>query len=720
MRRSSDKKRLGLAEQTMIGFALGAGLGVFLGEYAGPLGLVGDVWIRLLQMAILPYIILSLISAIGGLTYSDAGLIAGRAGIVMLVVWLVALAVVWLVALTFPITQTASFFSVGMLDAPAKIDFLELYIPSNPFHSMANNIVPAVVLFSLAVGVAMIGVENRERVLPAINVAVDALTRVTMAFVKLTPIGVFAITAAAVGTMAIEDLGRLQVYFGAFIVGSLLITLWFLPVLVAIATPIKYRELLGTCRDTLVTAFGTGNLYVCLPLIVKNCETLLAKHIESDRANKTVDALVPIGFAFPHAGKIMTLLFVLFAAWFAGIDLTPASHATLVVSGLFSVFASTHVAIPFLLDSVRVPVDMYQLYLTTGIINARFAAMAAAMSLLAFSLIASVAVEGQSRIALRRIVGVVLASIVVVGIAITLARNTFETFVTDAYDKDEVIAGMQILADPAPAIVRTESVIVEPDSVVSPVLERVRAGGALRVGYGPGRLPWSYFNAAGDLVGFDVEAAHLIAEDIGASLEFVPMDIERFDEQLNQGQIDIAMSGLLMSPYRLEQVRFVPYVEQTFGIVMPDERRNEFDTVQEVVSRSGLAVALVGDEFFRQRLVDRLPDARVTLLDSVDEFTAQRGEYDIMITTAESGSAWTLLHPEYAVVVPSDMQLRLPTGYAVAVDQEELARFLSGWVTLHQANGRLDGLYDHWVLGVDAKPRQPRWSVIRDVLGWVE
>jgi Na+/H+-dicarboxylate symporter len=90
--RPSDKKRLGLAEQTMIGFALGAGVGVFLGEYAGPLGLIGDVWIRLLQMAILPYIVLSLISAIGGLTYSDARLIAGRAGIVMLGVWIVAIA----------------------------------------------------------------------------------------------------------------------------------------------------------------------------------------------------------------------------------------------------------------------------------------------------------------------------------------------------------------------------------------------------------------------------------------------------------------------------------------------------------------------------------------------------------------------------------------------------------------------------------------------------
>lgn len=704
----------------MIGFALGAGVGVFLGEYAGPLGLIGDVWIRLLQMAILPYIVLSLISAIGGLTYSDARLIAGRAGIVMLGVWIVAIAVVWLVAFTFPVTQTASFFSVGMLESPTAVDFRELYIPTNPFHSMANNVVPAVVLFSLLVGAAMIGVENKERVLPAINVGVDALTRVTMVFVKLTPIGVFALTAAAAGTMAIEDLGRLQVYFGAFIVGSLLITLWFLPVLVAIATPIHYREFLGTCRDTLVTALGTGNLYVCLPLIVKNCETLLAKHIESDRAEKTVDALVPIGFAFPHAGKIMTLLFVLFAAWFVGVDLTPTSHATLVISGVFSVFASTHVAIPFLLDSVRVPADMYQLYLTTGIINARFAAMAAAMSLLAFSLIASVAVEGQARVVLRRVVAFGLASIVVVGITVTLARNGFQTFVTDAYDKDEVIAGMQILADPAPAVVRTALTPVQPDSIVSPVLDRIRGGDVLRVGYVAGRLPWSFFNGAGDLVGFDVEAAHLIAKDIDASLEFVPMDIERFDEQLNQGQIDIAMSGLMMSPYRLEQVRFVPYVEQTIGFVMPDERRNEFDSVKELVSHSGLAIALVGDEFFRQRVIRLVPDARVTLLDSVDEFTAQRDEYDLMITTAESGSAWTLLHPEYAVVVPSDLQLRLPAGYAVAADQEELARFLSGWVTLNQANGWLDGLYDHWVLGVDAKPRQPRWSVIRDVLGWVE
>lgn len=717
--RPSDKKRLGLAEQTMIGFALGAGVGLFLGEYAGPIGVIGDVWIRLLQMAILPYIVLSLISAIGGLTYSDARLIAGRAGIVMLGVWIVAIAVVWLVAFAFPVTQTASFFSVGMLESPTAIDFRELYIPTNPFHSMANNVVPAVVLFSLLVGAALIGVENKERVLPAINVGVDALTRVTMVFVKLTPIGVFALTAAAAGTMAIEDLGRLQVYFGAFILGSLLITLWFLPVLVAIATPIHYREFLGTCRDTLVTAFGTGNLYVCLPLIVKNCETLLAKHIESDRAEKTVDALVPIGFAFPHAGKIMTLLFVLFAAWFVGVDLTLTSHASLVISGVFSVFASTHVAIPFLLDSIRVPVDMYQLYLTTGIINARFAAMAAAMSLLAFSLIASVAVEKQTRVTLKRVVSLAIASVVVVGIALALARNTFETFVTDAYDKDEVIAGMQILSDPAPAVIQTEAMVLEPDSIVRPVLERVRGGDPLRVGYGPGRLPWSYFNAAGELVGFDIEAAHLIAKDIGASLEFVPMDIEHFDEQLNQGQIDIAMSGLLMSPSRLEHVRFIPYVEQTFGLVMPDERRSEFDTVRKVTSRSGLVVALVGDEFFRRRLVDRLTDARVTLLDSVDEFTARRDEYDLMITTAESGSAWTLLHPEYAVVVPSDLQLQLPAGYAVAADQEELARFLSGWVTLNRANGRLDGLYDHWVLGIDAEPRQPRWSVIRDVLGWV-
>ena len=50
----------------------------------------------------------------------------------------------------FPPHETASFFSTTLIEEREPFDFLNLYIPSNPFNSLANNIVPAVVLFSVA------------------------------------------------------------------------------------------------------------------------------------------------------------------------------------------------------------------------------------------------------------------------------------------------------------------------------------------------------------------------------------------------------------------------------------------------------------------------------------------------------------------------------------------------------------------------------------------
>ena len=37
-----------------------------------------------------------------------------------------------------------------------------------------------------------------------------------------------------------------------------------------------------------------------------------------------------------------------------------------------------------------------------------------------------------------------------------------------------------------------------------------------------------------------------------------------------------------------------------------------------------------------------------------------------------------------------------------------------------KTNGTIDAAYKHWILGQDAAPRQPRWSIVRDVLHWME
>jgi Na+/H+-dicarboxylate symporter len=53
------------------------------------------------------------------------------------------------------------------------------------------------------------------------------------------------------------------------------------------------------------------------------------------------------------------------------------------------------------------------------------------------------------------------------------------------------------------------------------------------------------------------------------------------------------------------------------------------------------------------------------------------------------------------------------------VDQS-FATFINTWIDLKRKDGTLDTLYRYWILGQNPAGRQRRWSVIRDVLHWVE
>ncbi len=153
-----------------------------------------------------------------------------------------ALAGAFLIPLTFPSVENASFFSSSLVERRPPFDFIDLFIPANPFHSLANSVVPAVVLFSVILGIALIGVEHKERLLDVLKVARDAISRATRLVTRLTPYGLFAIAANAAGTLNVEQLGRLQIYLVAYVAVALLVSLWVLPGLVAALTPIRARE----------------------------------------------------------------------------------------------------------------------------------------------------------------------------------------------------------------------------------------------------------------------------------------------------------------------------------------------------------------------------------------------------------------------------------------------------------------------------------------------
>jgi Na+/H+-dicarboxylate symporter len=125
--------QLSLSTQVALSLLLGLAAGLFFGEDVAFLQDMGRAFILLLQMTVLPYIILALITGLGRLTYQQVATLALRVGAVLVLSWGLAFAAILVMPLAFPVWESAAFFSTSLVETPEPINFITLFIPSNPF-----------------------------------------------------------------------------------------------------------------------------------------------------------------------------------------------------------------------------------------------------------------------------------------------------------------------------------------------------------------------------------------------------------------------------------------------------------------------------------------------------------------------------------------------------------------------------------------------------------
>jgi ABC-type amino acid transport substrate-binding protein len=239
------------------------------------------------------------------------------------------------------------------------------------------------------------------------------------------------------------------------------------------------------------------------------------------------------------------------------------------------------------------------------------------------------------------------------------------------------------------------------------------------VGYLPDSLPFTYFNTKGQLVGFNVEMAHTLARDLGVTLAFVPISREAMAEQLHAGYCDIVMAPVAVTPERAQTVVFsTPYIDQTLAFIVKDHRRNEFNSRAAIRRLQTPRIGVPNVPYYIDKVRRYLPQATLVVLNSAREFFESRGEeLDALVFSAESGSAWSLLYPAYTVAIPQPDVLAVPLAYPMARGDQEWVNFINIWIELKKKDRAIATLYDHWILGKHAVPKQPRWSVLRNVLG---
>ena len=314
--------------------AVGVAVGIAVGERASIVQPVGDLFIRLLMMAVVPLVFFNLLAGITGL---DDPRRLGRVGAKIIGYYLITT----VVALTLGLgamhvlrpgvgMQLRQDVARELGHVPDVTDvFLDL-VPQNIFQAFATGQIAQVVVFAIFLGVAtlLLPDEARHLLRRSYGVLAEVLRKLVGIVLYFAPIGIGALAAATVGRHGAAIFGPLAVFIlGVLSAQAVMVVIYM--TLIAVLTdrsPIDFLKQTGPLYAT--TAATTSSLAsLAVSLDIADRRLRLPRSIYS--------FTLPLGAQLNTDGTaIMLAGVVLFTAQAAGVDFSLASQATIVLIGL--------------------------------------------------------------------------------------------------------------------------------------------------------------------------------------------------------------------------------------------------------------------------------------------------------------------------------------------------------------------------------------------------
>lgn len=313
------KIRMGLTTQIFLGLLLGACFGYFLPEVGSQLKPLGDAFIRMIKMIVVPLIFSTLIVGIAGTgDFKKLGRLGGKAIIWFEVASCLALIVGLVVVNILQPGVGVSLPSIGAAagaNAAATAESFSIsmhllnIIPTNIVEACAKSDMLQIIFFSCFFGVAVahIGEEKGKLIVDVCRCVCEAMFKVTHYVMLFAPIGIFAMISYTVGTFGLEmliPLGKLvfSLYF------AIIVFLCILALIASVITKLNFWHIFKVLREPLLLGYSTASSEAALPLAMKCLERLgLPKQV--------ITFVMPTGYSFNLDGSTLySSLAVIFLA----------------------------------------------------------------------------------------------------------------------------------------------------------------------------------------------------------------------------------------------------------------------------------------------------------------------------------------------------------------------------------------------------------------------
>jgi Na+/H+-dicarboxylate symporter len=364
-------KRTDLHWQILIALIAGTLFGIYLTPYVVWISWMGDLFLKLLKMVIIPLIVSSIITGIAGIGSPES---LGRLGfktigfymITSLLAILLGLALVNIIS---PGVGADLSLAESVENVPAAEQSLGQLllgaIPENVFGSMAKGDMLPIIFFTIIFGFfTNLSAPQHQKVIHNLFESVfDVMMKITMAVIKLTPLGVFAIIATVISRYASDTAALTQVFsrMGLYMLTVVLalfihsqITMNLILMLARI-NPIRHLKNMST---PLLTAFSTSSSSATLPLTMDAIET------KDGVSTKITSFTLPLGATINMDGTALyECIAVIFIAQAYGIDLSIGQQMIVAVTALLAAIGAAGipmaglVMMTIVLNAVGLPLE---------------------------------------------------------------------------------------------------------------------------------------------------------------------------------------------------------------------------------------------------------------------------------------------------------------------------------------------------------------------------
>ena len=226
-------------------------------------------------------------------------------------------------------------------------------------------------------------------------------------------------------------------------------------------------------------------------------------------------------------------------------------------------------------------------------------------------------------------------------------------------------------------------------------VDKIKQAGVVRIGVMGEQAPWGSIDASGQNIGYDIDVARLIGEEMGVKVEFVPNAVAARIPNLITGKVDIQMAVMGMYPDRAKAVQFSkPYAG--LQIILLASKKHKIEKIEDArnlrigvprgAAQDKAITTLLGDSPNIRRFDDDSSNMQALVSGQVDAIGGNT-TYKINLDKAAPGNDY-----EQKRVFNQQWQ-----GICSVLGDEQLNKWLNAFVDKIVADGRLEAINKKWL-----------------------